>query len=803
MKTINAVLFSVLLSFALINLKAQQTSGADSKSSVRGILTEEVDTIPVGFANIALYKQSDSTLVTWTLAKEDGSFELTKVPVGTFKLVTDFIGYKRFILNNISVTKTGDLIDLGKLKLEYEATALGEVTVVGVRKTSDSKIDRKVIDVSRDINSTGGTAVDLLRNVPNLTVDANGAVSLRGNSDVSILIDGRPTSIDAAKLDQISASEVESVEIITNPTAKYNPEGKSGIINLKLKQKKTEGFYGNAMLTMGTWNKYTTGLSLNYNKGKFNVFVSYMGVSKKTQSERYLLRESYNSDTAHYLEQNADTKLDINLNKFSLGTKMSINPQNSLTVSFTQNYTDKVDADGTLSEYFDRSMNLTGSVFTDNSENSKGSSQDYLLGYRKTFDKKDEELTIDYTYSTSLEDQNQPMVFNYPDYSASTEIFNHSAYHNSDLQLNWVLPLSNNSKLESGIQSIIRGTNNDYYQNILESDSWVEDTNSSNNFAYNEQIYSAYSMYSGKKEAFSYIAGLRLEQSLIDGHQTVNSEKISQQYFNFYPSVNLMYSPDQKNEFQLSYNRRINRPTARMINPFIDMSSPDVYRSGNPNLKPEYVNSFEAGYNRIWNKANVGFTLFYKDITDLINPVSSLDSNGISHIAPQNIAKSRNLGFEFTYDQLLLSWWKLTGNGSFYRNAIESDDKSISHSDYSYNARLNNVFTPLSKTSFQLVMNYTGPIIAITSKMEPQFSIDMAVKRDFLDNKISLTARVTDLLNTLKNSYTAWGDNFYAENWRKTETRVVYFSIAYNFGSQSKKTKSNGNLESTHSTEIF
>jgi outer membrane receptor protein involved in Fe transport len=596
---------------------------------------------------------------------------------------------------------------------------------------------------------------------------------------------------------------VESVEIITNPTAKYNPEGKSGIINLKLKQKKTEGFYGNAMLTMGTWNKYTTGLSLNYNKGKFNVFASYMGVSKKTQSERYLLRESYNSDTAHYLEQNADTKLDIKLNKFSLGTKMSINPQNSLTVSFTQNYSNKVDADGTLSEYFDRSMNPAGSVFTDNTENIKGSSQDYLLGYRKTFDKKDEELTIDYTYSTSLEDQDQPMVFNYPDYSASTEIINHSTFHNSDLQLNWVLPVSNNSRLESGIQSILRGTNNDYYQNILESDSWVEDTNSSNNFVYNEQIYSAYSMYSGKKEAFSYIAGLRLEQSFIDGHQTVNSEKISQQYFNVYPSVNLMYSPGQKNEFQLSYNRRINRPTARMINPFVDMSSPDVYRSGNPNLKPEYVNSFEAGYNRIWNKANLGFTLFYKDISDLINPVNYLDSNGISHIAPQNIAKSRNLGFEFTYDQLLLSWWKLTGNGSFYRNAIESDDQSLSNSDYSYNARLNNVFTPLSKTSFQLVMNYTGPIIAITSKMEPQFSIDLAVKRDFLDNKISLTARVTDLLNTLKNSYTAWGDNFYAENRRKTETRVVYFSIAYNFGSQSKKTKSNGNVESTHSTEIF
>ncbi len=803
MKTINAILVSVLISFVLTNLNAQKSPGPDPRSSIRGILTEEVDTIPVGFANIALYNQSDSTLVTWTPAKEDGSFELSRVPVGRFKLIIDFIGYKRFVQNNITVTEAGSTLDLGKLKMKFETTALGEVTVVGVRQTSDSKIDRKVIDVSKDINSTGGTAVDLLRNVPNMSVDANGVVSLRGNSDVSILIDGRPTSIDAARLDQISASEVESVEIITNPTAKYNPEGKSGIINIKLKQKKAEGFSGNAMLSMGTWNKYNATMSLNYNKGKFNVFASYMGVSKKMQSERYLLRESYNSDTTHYLEQNADTKIDIKMNKFSIGTKMSINPRNSLTVGFTQNFTDKVDDDETLSEYFDLSMNPTGSVFTKNSENSKGSSQDYLLGYRKTFNKKDEELTIDYAYTTSVEDQDQPMVFTYTDYSTSKEIFYHSAYHNSDLHLNWILPVSSNSKLESGIQGIIRGNDNNYYQNILESDSWVADSLSANNFTYDEQIYSAYSMYSGKKEAFSYITGIRLEQSWIDGKQTVNSEKIRQQYFNFYPSVNLMYSPDQKNEFQLSYNRRINRPTARMINPFIDMSSPDVYRSGNPNLKPEYVNSIEAGYNRIWNKANVGFTLFYKDITDLINPVNYLDSNGISHIAPQNIAKSRNLGFEFTYDQLLMSWWKITGNGSFYRNVIESDDPTISNSDYSYNARLNNVFTPMNNTSLQLVMNYTGPIIAVTSKMEPQFSIDLAVKRDFLDNKISLTARVTDLLNTLKNSYTAWGDNFYAENWRKMETRVVYFSFAYNFGSQSKKVKSGTNVESTHNSEIY
>jgi outer membrane receptor protein involved in Fe transport len=265
-----------------------------------------------------------------------------------------------------------------------------------------------------------------------------------------------------------------------------------------------------------------------------------------------------------------------------------------------------------------------------------------------------------------------------------------------------------------------------------------------------------------------------------------------------------MYSFNQTNELQLSYSRRINRPTARQINPFIDKSNLEVFRSGNPNLNPEYINSFELGYNGNWGKTNAGVTIFYKQISNLINQVTLLDSIGISHIAPQNITSCQNLGFELTYELVPTHWWKFNGNGSFYKYLLQSDNIGNSNSNYSYNARLNNIFTPINKTSIQLVSNYTGPIIAITSKMKPQFSIDIAVKRDFFDNKLSLTARATDIFNTLKSSYTSWSTNFTADNWRKMQTRVFYISVSYNFGTNgSKKSKSNGNNESTHSTEIF
>jgi outer membrane receptor protein involved in Fe transport len=804
MKTKKIMLLSLIFISSFTEAGAQQKQVAEGNSIIKGVLLEKNDSTHIGFANVVLYRQNDSTIVTWTISKEDGSFELTKIPSGKYKVVSTSVGYEKNTMNNIIINKPGMTINLGKIKLLSATAALGEIIVVGERKTVDSKIDRKVINVSRDINSTGGTAIDLLKNVPNLTVNTDGSVSLRGSTDVSILIDGRPTSIDATKLDQISSSEIESIEILTNPTAKYNPEGKSGIINLKLKQKKAEGFNGNAMITSGTGDKYNAGLGLNYNFGNVNVFASYNGIFRKTVSERYLLRESYLSDSAHFVQQNSATNLDSRSNKFTLGSNIKLNPKNSLTVSYSYNPSVRTDNDSTLSQYFNKSMNLTESILADNSENIKGTSHDYILSYRKTFDKKGEELTLDYNYASTSEEMDQMQIFHFSDYSESAEIFNDSKYRKSNLQLNWVLPIGKISRLESGFQSIIRGTNIDYFQNNLVEDIWVKDEANSNNFTYNEQIHSVYSTFSGKAKDLSYIAGLRLEQTYIKGEQTVNSEKINQDYFNLYPSLNFKYILNENNGIQLSYSRRINRPTARQINPFIDKSNLEVYRSGNPNLIPEYINSIEAGYNGKWKKSNTGFTLFFNNIANPINAVAVLDSTGISHMYPENISSGRNYGFELTYEQPFTKWWKLSSNGSFYRNILKSDNAGLSNSNFSYNARLNNLFTVDKKTSAQLVIMYTGPIIAISSKMDPQFSVDLALKRDIINSKLSLTARVTDIFNTLKNSYSAWGNNYTADNWRKPETRVFYLSLIYNFGKNgsSKSTKSNANNESVHSKEI-
>jgi outer membrane receptor protein involved in Fe transport len=806
MKTTKLLILAVFLISSFLKVQAQaQGPVSDKSASIQGVILDADDSSPIPFADVVLFTLKDSTLVSGTNTNDKGSFELAKLSSGEYMLTVSFMGYQKYRLKPVIVGKAGSTLNVGTIKLKPETMTLQEVAVVGMAKTVTSKIDRKVIDVSKDINSTGGTAVDLIRNIPGVQVDADGAVSIRGNAGVSILIDGRPTSIDATKLDQILSSEVQNIEIITNPSARYNPEGKSGIINFKMKQNKTQGLNGSAMLTAGTGDKYNGNFDLSYNLGKINLFANYSGMHRNTETSRFLYRESFSSDTIHFLQQDAKTKIGINSNKFTFGTNLFFNDKNSLKLSFTTNPVTKTDGDGTLSQYFDRSKNLTQSIFTDNMENESEKAQDYQLGYKKLFDLKGEELTMDYSFSNSTGTINQPQTFHFPTFTKSSEIFTATKQFNSDLQINWILPISESSKFESGIQSIVRGTDNDFSLKNLVGNSWTEDLAQKNQFTYNEQIHSIYSTWSGKMNNLSVLAGLRLEQTLIDGTQQVGSKKFDQKYFNFYPSLSLQYQLNSNNNLQFSFSRRINRPNARMINPFVDRSNLEMYRSGNPDLVPEYINSLDFSYNGTWNKTNYGVTLFYKKTNYLINTVTTLDAAGISHMAPQNIATGQNFGIEASFEQSLNNWWKINGNGSFYRNTVSALTSDITNKGYSYYARLNSVITPVKTFSIQAIGNYTGPMIGVYSKMKPQFSVDLALKKDFLNNKLTATLRATDIFNTLKNTYTSWGPNFTADNWRKTETRVVYFSLAWKFGSNnsSKGSKNNGNIESTHSKEIF
>ena len=773
--------FFLVLVFLCTAIVVKAASPTDEpKGTIKGILVDNDDTSPVIYANVVLYSKPDSIMTSWTITSDNGGFELLKIPNGEYLLIASFIGYEKLVINPMIIESANPLHDLGVLKLIKETQTIGAVDVVAMKKSVETKIDKKVIDTSKDINSTGGTAVDLLRNVPGLTVDAEGNITMRGNSELSILVDGRPTSITAARLDRLPASAIEKIEIISNPSAKYNPEGKSGIINLRLKPQKSAGFNGNALFTAGTGDKYSGTLDLNYNFGDVNIFTSWSPNYRQTETSRWLYRESYNVEIPHYLQQDANSTLDSRSNKFTLGTNMNLNPKNSLLFSFSANPTKKTDTDKTTSQYFDPNKVLAYSVVTENRENGSENLYDFVAGYRKLFDREGEELTADYSFYRGAGDKNQPQTFYYPDEKQEIEMVTDFTDYKSNFQLNWVLPLTETSKIESGVQSIVRGSSNNFSWFEMQNGNWVEDLAQKDEFIYNEQIHSIYGLWSGEFGKFSAEAGLRLEQTFIDGKQTVDDHQINQSYFNLYPSLSLMRETGDNASFVLSYSRRVNRPGARMLNPFENISNPEVIRSGNPDLKPEYVNSAELAYSKSWEKTNIGASVFYNYINDVINQVNELDSAGVSHMYPINADKAQSYGMELTFDQMIAKWWKINGSAAIFRNKVYgiSDEEN---SNYSYNCRLNSAWTVAKNLSVQLTGYYSKPAVGLYASIDPQTSFDLALKKEFSD-KLSVTLRATDIFNTLKSSYISWGDDFTTDNWRKSETRVVYFSLSYKFG---------------------
>jgi outer membrane receptor protein involved in Fe transport len=366
-----------------------------------------------------------------------------------------------------------------------------------------------------------------------------------------------------------------------------------------------------------------------------------------------------------------------------------------------------------------------------------------------------------------------------------------------------VLPLTETSKIESGVQSIVRGSSNNFSYFENQNGNWVEDISQKDEFIYNEQIHSLYGLWSGGFGKFSAEAGMRLEQTFIDGEQTVNNQQINQNYFNLYPSLSLMRETEKDASFVLSYSRRVNRPTARMLNPFENISNPEVIRSGNPDLQPEYLNSVELGYSKSWKKTNIGASVFYYYINNVINQVNELDSAGVSHMYPINADWAQSYGMELTFDQMIAKWWKINGSATIFRNNVHgySDEEN---SNYSYNGRINSTWTMAKNLTIQLTGYYSKPAVGLYASIDPQTSFDIALKKEFTD-KLSVTLRATDIFNTLKSSYTSWGDDFTTDNWRKTETRVVYFSLSYKFGGGEifKKQKVKNEVESKPTLEMF
>jgi outer membrane receptor protein involved in Fe transport len=773
---------------------AQSGSG-----SVRGTLLDAATSQPVAFASVVLLRAQDSSFVAGGQTTENGAFVVEKVTFGNYTLRATVLGY-RAGRKPVSVTAAVPTVQLGTLRLRPTATQLQDVVVQGERQVVVNNLDKKVINVSKDLTSVGGTASDVLQNVPSVTVDQSGAVSLRGSSNVTIYIDGKPSGAAGGgrgtSLDQIPASSIESVEVITNPSARYDAEGATGIINIVLKKERKEGWNGLATVNVGTKDKYNTSLSLNYHKGKFNVFSSYDLRQDRRTGYGSLDQRTFTTDGARQQElQLLQNRSGVNYNTsqaLRVGVDYSLTPTQTLTLSGQPRFNQGSSLEDILSRQTNRAENTPVPLGTNNRYNdshSRNHSADLSLDYRRTWPgQKGRELTASAIY-TPISGQNtiNSRLYYLTDGTAPTQrqTFDNNV-NQASAQVDYVHPSGEKGRFETGAKSLLRRYDNTY----TFTSSTPLKFDPSNHFLYQEYIQAAYVTYANASGKLSYQGGLRVEQTNTHGNQLSTGEQFRRSYLNLFPSAVLSYDVSKEQQVRLSYSRRVQRPDQGELNPFTDRSDQLNLRRGNPLLLPEYIHSLELGDQRFFGaSSSVTATVFYSVETQTIKDfrqviVDELTGSQVTSSTRLNLGDETNYGLEVVSSTSLTSFWKLNANVSGFRRIIKGSGPStdINNSNIAYTGRVNTTLSPTKKLDLQVSLNYRSPIVTAQGRRQTAFNTDFAAKQTILKDRGTISLRVADVFNTLRFNFNAYGLGLDAVSRNKRESRIAFLGFSYRFG---------------------
>jgi iron complex outermembrane receptor protein len=596
-------------------------------------------------------------------------------------------------------------------------------------------------------------------------------------------------------LSGIPASAIESVEVITNPSAKYDPDGMSGIINIVLKKNKLQGTNGSASVSAGTNNKYNGSLSYNYRKNKINLYSNYSFRYNERYGNGYVNRETYAGNTVNYLIQNNNSN---NLNRnHSAKIGMDYNASKLATLGFnvTLNYENKTEQEKLINNSSNESYQLASAFNRYTTNPTSGLSQDYNLNYRQKFKTPKQLLSIESNYSknnnlsTSIYQQEN----SWENYQEITPYWNYqNNKSNTDFSINsnmidFESPLFKNGKIESGFKNINRVIDNDFYSETFNNTSanFVSDDSLNNRFIYNENIYAAYTSFGQTLGKWSYKTGLRAEQANTKSTLINNDSSFVNNYFNIFPTAFLNRKLNDKQEIQLNYGRRINRPGTRQLSPFTDYSNPLILRVGNPYLKPEYTHNLEFTYLYNHKKVNFSTTLFYRKTLGLIMRNISINANNQTIVSFTNLGSSDNMGIETVSRIDLYKWWNITANINGFQTVIKgtNQDGEINTSNLSWNAKILSNMLLKKGWSVQASGMYNARNIMAQGTILPMSQVDFAIKKEVFKSKGTFTLSVSDLFDQMRFRISTAGSNFSQETERKRETRIATLTFNYRFGS--------------------
>lgn len=796
---------SSLLSFLILFLTFNATF-AQKNSVLTGKLVDQSTSTAVDFASVALFNDANSQ-VAGMLSNEAGEFSFTNLAVGTYTLRITFVGYENYE-QRVSL-KTNENKNLGTINLHRaSAEVLDEVVVEAEVPDMRLGIDRKVFNVSQSLLSEGGSATDLLENVPSLSVDMDGTVSLRGSSNVRILIDGKPSAMAGSDITQtlqsLPANSIQSIEVITNPSSKYDAEGQSGIINIVLKKNIRRGLNGMITASGGSYNNYDGGISLNYRDEKFNYYGNYNFRKSNRLGDGF--NKNTNLSNNGRTENTSENSRKGNGHSGKLGIDYNIDDKTTIGLSSNFSIRDNNRSEELFYQYFNQpDLSGTSNRITEQNEDDFG--YDLNLDFRRDFNRPGENLMANFAYGKSTEDgvQHFNQVFS-EDAPDDQRINNTSEVgKNANIQIDYVLPFDEENKLEAGYRTSIRYDDEEQISDSFDpvSKSLVRDYDLTNRFEMEDIVHSVYSNYQNKiTDKLGFQLGLRLEQAYLNTIYESLDPSVAEEnrltegkldYLRLYPSLFLTQQIGEDEQLQASYTRRVRRPRGWQVNPFIDISDPMNIRTGNPNLMPEDIHSFELSYAKFWPMVTLTSSVYHRRVNDGIESIRTSANEETSATMSQwyNISRNDATGFELISKVTFSPKIDATANfNAFYNKYFGSEEFNLVPTDgFNWDANISSNVKILKNLSGQVRAQYYAPRTRAQGTSIASFVMDAGLKMDVMNKKGSIMLNVRDLFNQRRWGGTTSTQYFTQEFERRWMRRTVTLSLSYRFGKNDFNTK--------------
>ena len=777
---------------------------------IKGVIVDEATEQPMEYANVAVYNAKDSSLVTGGITNADGEFEITGIKNGNYYLEANFIGFNKTEINNIKISGDTRTYETGKIELSASTHELGSVEVVADKSPIEYKLDKKIVNVSQVISAIGGTAVDVLENTPSVQVDIEGNVSLRGSSNFTVLIDGRPSVLSGSEaLRQIPSSAIETIEIITNPSAKYEPDGTAGIINIVMKKNAMKGINGIVNATIGTRDKYRGDFTLNYRTQKYNFFIGADWRDETYYGSMLSSRETYSGDTATYLDINGDRNFTRAGHNYKTGIDLYLSDNTTFSISGEAGKSKSNRGGGGKTHSY--SIPDDGNEYFSVTEETSDNVNDFYSGninLQHKFNDDGHKIEAMAFYSSENGDDNEieGEILADEQYNKTNQIIEKVSTLEKDkekefrLKVDYTYPFSDNGRFEAGWLSRLNNETEetDFRDYNQVTDTWNinEDFSSTTNFK--RDVHAAYTTYSNKLGNLEFMGGLRGELTLREILNT-NAENASNlNRFDVFPTMHLSYPIGETLELMASYSRRIDRPSGRDLDPAPNYYNRYTIRYGNPDLKPEYTNSFEFGGMKRFGEGRsyVSLDAFHRVTNNKIDRIETLGENGVFYLRTDNFDKDYATGLEFTGNINFTDWFLLNTSLSMYNYKISGQLNGVSFNREStnWNGRSNATFKFSDNARLQLMAFFRGPSVSAQGESKAMFFSSVSYRQEFFNRKLSATLSVRDPLGTGKFERESYGENFRSRFKWEREPRIVMLTLSYKINNF-KQDRGGGNSE--------